>query len=265
MKLKTNLMLILSMLALLIGSFSGCANTPITEESVLEVPANPEVNDSDHADIILISYPAIPAIEVCIPVMKEAFQRTDIQVEFQSYPVERSLQIANYGKTHGELSRIKGIDKNYENLIQIPVANNFVRLFPITLDADIQITSIEDLKLYHIGSVRGTKLVENAAADLNIEWANDNESLFSLMDNGRIDIVLSTDLVFHEMKQSSSLDYSEDIRLAGDYLLEAELYPYIHKDYPELIENLTKVLKEMEAEGRIEELLKDEKEKMFNK
>ncbi len=52
MKLRTNLMLILSMLALLIGAFSGCANTPITEESVLEVPANPEVDDSDHADII---------------------------------------------------------------------------------------------------------------------------------------------------------------------------------------------------------------------
>ncbi len=133
MKLRTNLMLILSMLALLIGAFSGCANTPITEESVLEVPANPEVDDSDHADIILISYPSIPAIEVCIPVMKEAFRRIDIQVEFQSYPVERSLQIANYGKTHGELSRIKGIDKNYENLIQIPVPNNFVHLFPITL------------------------------------------------------------------------------------------------------------------------------------
>ncbi len=85
------------------------------------------------------------------------------------------------------------------------------------------------------------------------------------MNNGRIDIVLSTDLVFHEMKQSNSLDHSEDMRLAGDYLLEAELYPYIHKDYPELIEKLTKVLKEMEAEGKIEELLKNEKEKMFNK
>ncbi len=96
--------------------------------------------------------------------MKEAFRRIDIQVEFQSYPVERSLQIANYGKTHGELSRIKGIDKNYENLIQIPVPNNFVHLFPITLDADIQITSIEDLKLYHIGSVRGNKLVEKCSS-----------------------------------------------------------------------------------------------------
>ncbi len=98
--------------------------------------------------------------------------------------------------TQGVLTRIEGIEKEYENLIRIPVPNNSIDIYPIALKSNIYIQSIEDLKKYRIGAQHGAKIIENVAQDIDVEWAYNTEDLLKLLNDNRVDIILETDLLF---------------------------------------------------------------------
>ncbi len=95
---------------------------------------------------IQLSHPPVPDLEISKAVMTHAFNEIDMEVVFKSLPAERSIQYANNNMTQGVLTRIEGIEKEYENLIRIPVPNNSIDIYPIALKSNIYIQSIEDLK-----------------------------------------------------------------------------------------------------------------------
>jgi len=53
-------------------------------------------------------------------VATEAFRRIGITLQTSLLPAERGLKNSNNGSIDGEMSRVKGLDKVYPNLVRVP-------------------------------------------------------------------------------------------------------------------------------------------------
>lgn len=62
-----------------------------------------------------------PASDIAEQVLKQAYLRLGLQLQVKKLPGERSLYGANNGETDGELYRKIGMERDYPNLVIIPV------------------------------------------------------------------------------------------------------------------------------------------------
>lgn len=250
-------------IAFLIFGLTSCSKETAQD---ITIPEMPDLNENiimTGDNVIVISYPPVLNLAMSKPVMEEAFERAGINVEFLAVPAERSLEYANNNTTQGELSRIGGIEEYSPNLIRIPIPNNFIRIYPIASNPDIHIHTIDDLRPYRLGAQRGAKMIERETLDMDIEWGYEFLDVLYMLDQDRIDIALDTDTIFLQTRNDPKLVNSDKMSLAGGPVIEVEMYCYIHKNYPEVIEKLTQVMIEMENEGVIESILQKEKEALL--
>ena len=202
---------------------------------------------------LVLSRPDDPITAISERVVSEAYKRLGIQVQIKKFPSERSLTTANNGEVDGEVSRIKGIEENYSNLIMVPVANNRIEGVVFTKDITFSITGWDSLKPYTIGIKRGTKFAEIGTQGLTVESVATNWQLFLKLDAGRNDGIVTARVAgFVALKQLRL----QGIRVLEPPLVTIELYHYVHKKHAALIQDITKRLQEMEAAGRIQEIRK---------
>ena len=72
--------------------------------------------------------------------------------------------------------------------------------------------------------------------------------MFKILDLGRADVAIETRVDGLEMLRKLNL---KDIHMLEPLLVTIKLYHYLHKSNAALVRKITKVLQEMEAEGRI--------------
>jgi len=63
--------------------------------------------------------------EISITVSEEAYEKIGIDIKVELMPSFRSVRFANSGITDGEVNRIKGFEKQFKNLILVPVPIKF--------------------------------------------------------------------------------------------------------------------------------------------
>jgi len=192
-----------------------------------------------------------PVTKISATVVSEAYERLGIQTHITELPAERSITQANNGKVDGEICRIKGIGDTYANLIMIPVVVNMFEVTVFAKDINFPVKGWDSLKPYTIGIKIGTKFAETGTKGMNVTPVPTNKQLFFMLDSGRTDVVVTARVTgLYELKQLRI----KGIRVLEPSLKKNKLYHYVHKKHRSIIPALTKVLQEMEAEGRIEEL-----------
>ncbi len=77
---------------------------------------------ADAQEVLTISRQAGIYQEIAEQVVKEAYQRIGIRIQSKILASERSIVAANVSDSDGEISRIAVIDKDYPNLMIVPVA-----------------------------------------------------------------------------------------------------------------------------------------------
>lgn len=178
--------------------------------------------------------------------LKEAYQKIDIDITVEKYPGERSLVAANAGKTDGELGRIAGLEKTYTNLVMVPVP-----LIELSVSAfsnkNISIDSVKELKKYRVGYVAGTKIVEQMTVDVKDRLpVGRPEQLFEMLLLDRIDVAVHTTEDGLLILQSAR--YAK-IKTAGPPLARSVIYHYLHKKHAHLVPAISKALQEMTDKG----------------
>jgi len=202
-------------------------------------------------DRLVLSRSRGPITAISEKVVSEAYKRLGIQVRIEKFPAERSIVQANNGKVDGEICRIKGVDATYSNLIMVPVVVNMFEVVVFTKDIKFSVTGWDSLKPYTIGIKIGAKFAEMGTKGMKVEPVASNKQLFLMLDLGRTDLVVASKVTgLYELKQLRI----EGIQALVPPLGKKKLYHYVHKKHSSIIPALTKVLQEMEAEGRIEEL-----------
>jgi len=186
-------------------------------------------------------------------VLIEAYNKIGYDIEVKRLPNARALMSSNFGKVDGEVSRVKGINKKFVNLIQIPIAINFLEGYAFSKKSSLEITNWESLRKYKLVCVRGVKFVE---ANLNKRSIDCHEvTLFTqavkLLQLDRFEVA-----VFPRINGISAIREAKlaDIKPVGKPLIKTKLYHYLHKKNKNIVTKIQTVLEEMEQSGRIAEI-----------
>ena len=193
-------------------------------------------------------------------VVAEAYQRLGIKVHIDTFPAGRSLIMSNSGDVDGEVYRVKGMEKTYENLVMVPVAVNKVEVVVFAKDVTFSVTGWDSLKPYSIGIRRGSTFVEKKTKGMKVKPVTKIEQLFLMLDLGRNDVIVTSRL--------AGLKAMKELKIKGIHLLEPPLatknvYHYLHKKNAHLLPDIKKVLQDMENEGRIKDIRKQAISELF--
>jgi len=182
-------------------------------------------------------------------ILKEAYSRIGITVTTKEFPGERALKMSNSGAVDGEVNRIHGIRKKYENLRMVPVAINAIEGLAFTNKPDIKVSSWDDLRPYKLGLRIGAKYAEYGTVGMQVSSVKTNDQVFSMLGKNRTEIAISTRiegvLTIHKLGL-------KNIRLIDPPLVSLELFHFLHKKHDALVPRVQKALEDMAREGRIE-------------
>ncbi|RED49854.1 substrate-binding periplasmic protein [Aestuariispira insulae] len=182
-------------------------------------------------------------------VMREAYGRMGITVEFSGLPAERALVVADSGRVDGELYRIKNVHLKYPNLIMLPVPIGIMEGIAITTDPGIELKNWDDLGHYSVCIRTGVKFAEAGTRHLQVQTVNSNELMFQMLGLERCDVIVLARLTSIALAQEFSRRENKPVQY---HLLQTyPLFHYLHKKNAHLVPELTTVLEAMKSEGRI--------------
>jgi ABC-type amino acid transport substrate-binding protein len=195
-------------------------------------------------------------------VLRVAYNRIGCEVRFALYPGIRSLELANKGQTDGDIARISGTGNKFPNLrpISTPVIHFQGVVFTKTLTQ--KILSWEDLKGLRVGVIRGIRYSTIETKGLSPFFSKDMTHLFKLLENNRIQVAIAA-LQAGTIELYKNFNNS-DIHITGTPLYAAPLYHFIHIKNQRLIEQLERVLKEMDQTGEMQHILDETFQKLMN-
>ncbi|WP_135080143.1 transporter substrate-binding domain-containing protein [Terasakiella sp. SH-1] len=191
--------------------------------------------------------------QFAVEVVKEAYQRIGLKPSFTARPCRRSIIEANAGTYSGEVARIQGTNKKYENLIALDYPAIDIQGIVITKNIKRNIQTWDDLKGLEISIVRGELYAEKGTAAYQVHVANSYDQLLKLVLNERVDvgIVIRRDW---ELAMQSPFFKGASIHMIGQPLFKAQLYHHLHKDYTHVRASLNHTFKEMIATGALEKI-----------
>ncbi len=195
-------------------------------------------------------------------VLQEAYKRIGYDVQFRMLPAKRSLDLANQGKTDGDVARIEGTEKTFPNLIAVPTPVIDFQGIAFTISVTKDIKDWSDLKGLKIGVVRGVRYATIGTKGLNPFFAENVPHLFRLLADGRIDIAIGG-LRPGQIEIQKNFKNS-GIHAVGKPLFSAPLYHYVHKKNKELAAQLGQVLADMAAQGEIDFIIDQTFQKLLN-
>ncbi|MCU6499316.1 transporter substrate-binding domain-containing protein [Rugamonas sp. A1-17] len=190
-----------------------------------------------------------PATDVAEQVLREAYSRLGYKLEVHRLPGERTLLYANEGRMDGELYRKLGMDRQYPNLIIVPVPLLTYEIVVFTHGTDFQLNGWDSLKPYTIGHVRGIKIVQENTVGMRTEAVPTMTQAFQKMMVGRTDLVVGNRLSGMAVIKNLKLD---EVRVLNPPLASFPVYHYLNKQHEALAVQLAAVLRQMRAEKVIE-------------
>lgn len=195
-----------------------------------------------------------PNLDVAERVMTEAYRRIGAVMTVRRMPGERAILTANGGMQDGELIRRGGMSQTYPNLIMIPVPVVIVDFVVFAKERNFEVSGWESLIPYRVGYRRGVKTVEtNLAAGTKSEAVTTLEQAFGKLRVGRTDVVVDTRL--GGLVKLNQLGI-RDIVVLEPPLTVSPQFHYLHVKNRQLSKPLTAVLRQMEKEGVIQDILR---------
>jgi len=194
-------------------------------------------------------------------VMREAYRRIGYRIRIDYYSASRALTVSSSGEVDGELGRIRGIDRVYENLVMVDTPMNRMEAMVFSIRHNFTVNGWPSLSPYVIGIQLGVKYAEQRTAAMQRVLANNNDQLIGLLIAGRVDLILMT-------RTSSMLALKDhpdvDLNRLEPPVDQYELFHYLHKKNEHLKPLINQALQQMEQEGVIEKIRQDYLEELKN-
>lgn len=190
--------------------------------------------------------------ELAKEVVRAAYKKIGLSVEFNDLPARRALEWANSGKTDGDLARIDGTEKEFTNLIKISTPVTEFKGVVFTQKIKKNITSWEDLSGLSVGIIGGIRYSDIGTKGLNRILAQDMSQLFKLLSKDHIDVAIA---VLDAGRIEIHRNFKESkIHIIGQPLHSAPLFHYVHKKNKDLVPQLEIALQEMMKNGEIQSI-----------
>jgi len=182
----------------------------------------------------------------CDRLLTEAFRRIGIEIEIVHHPAERSISNADRGIDDGDFPRIAGLENRYPGLIRVPEKVLDFE-FVVFAQEDFPVGSWDSLAPYHVGIVRGWKILEeNLAGVAMLIKARDQEQLFRLLGRNRIDVAV---YARREGRYIAARQGLTSVRPLDPPLTVQEMFLYLNRKHARLVSRLAAALREMKQDG----------------
>jgi len=180
-------------------------------------------------------------------VARESLNRIGYQLLINRQPAERGLRSANEGVIDAEMSRVKGIDKVYKNLIRVPekiMDWEFVVFSDKKTNLD---QGWQNLAKKNLAFITGWKILENnVPKSAFIMKTRDSNQLFQLLKRARTEHVIYERWGGNKLIRELNLN---NVRMASPPLAVKEMYIYLHKRHRKVVPLLSNALKQMKTDG----------------
>ncbi|HIJ91043.1 MAG: transporter substrate-binding domain-containing protein [Desulfobulbaceae bacterium] len=185
-------------------------------------------------------------------ILIEAFSRLKIPITIGHLPAERSLLNADKGIDDGDFIRVPGLEKRYPNLVMMAEKLDDFEFVAFTRSLNLSINSWEALIPYHVGIVRGWKILEeNLATVKKLYTVKNQEQLFTLLKNDRAEVVVYAHKEGHGLLKQMGIT---DARVLTPPLAMRPMHLYLNKKHASLLAPLAAVLKKMKEDGTVAEI-----------
>jgi len=181
-----------------------------------------------------------------------AFQHAEIELSLIRLPAERALLNANAGIEDGDLSRIKGMEHHYPNLMRVPEKIFDMHFVGFTRRHGLKGGLWRHLDSSSVAYIRGWKIFESNTVHVPIAMAvAGKDQLMSLLDKDRVDVVLYAKWL--------GLALIKNHRLANVHVIDPPfavkpMYIYLHKKHRSLVPAIAESLRELKVNGFYDQL-----------
>jgi len=145
---------------------------------------------ADTAALRLATTPDEPTHVLAQQILELAYARAGIQVEFVEMPFLRSLARSNGGYLDGEVARLTVIEKDYPNLVRIPVKLFDISTFAYATSPVPEVRTWLDLKDKRLGLELGVVLTDRATEGLSRTFSSSQRQLAMMLRRGGVDLVV---------------------------------------------------------------------------
>lgn len=181
----------------------------------------------------------------------EICRRRGIVFQRCTPPVARSLINVDQGLDDGDGPRIGELSRAFPNIIPVPEPFGEFR-FGAFARSKIQINGWADLADLNVAYLHGWKIFEDHVKTArSIVKVADKEILFKLLDKGRTDVVLITELSGNENVNRLNLN---GIQFITPPLAVEPTFLYLNKRYKDLAIEFAQTLREMKQDGTYDKL-----------
>lgn len=201
--------------------------------------------------------PEHPYLKKQIAFLSNVFGSLGYELVVEKHQSQKCFELSNSGQVDGEMWRIKGIERQYQNLIRVPTA---IWAHPelAFVKGDIELDNWASLAPYRVAFRRGTKVVEdNIAGIVSRPFPVDtvNEA-FELLKEGAVDVVMSDNIdgtLLHESEKYKG----SGIRLIEEPIDEALLYTYLNNVHASLVPLVAIAISEKKRNGTYQTIVGD--------
>ncbi len=209
-----------------------------------------QAEDAEKTHFTITQVASGPLIDEAISMLEAAYSKLGYTIEYEFLQSELALQKSNEGLADGEMVRVVGIEKNYPNLIPVPVpylvAENV--LFA-SEDWGKEVNEWDDLipiinDQTGIGVRAGLKKAEQQLISRNIPYTETKTTgeAMEMLSEGRLK------LVYEERRTGLAIIKKlglKNIKVLEPPLDSVALYHYVHKSNGSLVPKLKKAFREI--------------------
>ena len=181
-------------------------------------------------------------------VLRAAYQKLGIELLIRRYPAERAVRMAAAGLVDGELQATEGMNHDQSDLIQIKPAINCLEAVVFTRSVELQPKGWESLRPYRIGIIQDLEYAENNTKGLNWHIVRTYQSLFKMLENRRLDLVIAPRINGLIQIRSSGI---QNIRELPPPIAQFQLFHTLHRKHKKLATKVAGILKKMKISGEL--------------
>ncbi len=196
-------------------------------------------------------------------VVPEIFKKINLELTVTPMPAKRAENEVFTGNKDGEVMRVWTYLKSNPNTVRVPTSYYFSGTTAfIRKNSNIKINKAEDLRKYRLVKQLGVKHTDNITAGMpSIVNVNSKEAMMFFLQKNRADIALTSTVDGEFILKKFNI---KDIIKVEKPLVLFKVYIYIHKSHKDLVPKVDAAIKEMQASGELDTIIKIAEKKVLD-
>ncbi|WP_457443670.1 substrate-binding periplasmic protein [Roseateles sp. P5_E4] len=195
----------------------------------------------------------VPDQRIGSEILKVAYARLGIELQFVAVPALRSLLESSEGRLDGEVQRILNVEARYPTLLAVRPSINYIEPAAFVKKLDFKVQGWPSIAAYQVGIVRGVGSSEAGTQGMaRVTAVPSMEALMRMVAAERIDVAVNDRL--SGMLILQQLGLQGEVHPLDPPLQHIPLYHFLHVRHAELLPRIEETLRGMVASGELEQI-----------